>query len=1461
MGYATPIRAPQQVEYRLAESCGCDRSEDAQVEYRLADPSDLRWVGSGLTEVGLEAGAVVDPDSARALMDGRHPGTGEQLVTRKQVLDPRGKVVARVLVDAVREHAQADEMTPTEFLGNAKLGARFARAERGIVRDGEGHLLPLADAERIAQAAGLDVDSLYGTDVIASAREWAGTHVDVGLRGIDVTAELAKSISVAFGLASPEMAAAMEKDFLDSINEAVVDVLEPAAAYGMAGHHGDGEQAQRVESSGLMGWVTLHRSARPVDASPGDPHLHAHINIAHMVRCEDGKWRAPGAGGEELHRYARLVNEVAEARFRARLIEHYGARFEVSEKGAWELVGIDQGLRDGFSRRHRQIVAAVGEGASREQQKSAARRTAEAKEDVSPGAPRHDWRTRAAARLAPPVDPRLDAKAREAARVQALEAGAQAVDQMLAEALPGPDGSIPPPSAGGGPRMPSPAEIAARIWDPEYGLTASRKVVGHTHVLAAVAGAVPFLLSAEQLHELTAEVLAVDGHAVRLEDSDRHHQLHRERYTHHSIVDAERAIIESSTTGLGAGLAQLTVAAAEMTISSVEAANSTAERTFAFSDEQRAVITRLLTDGHGADAVVGVAGAGKTTIMQAARTGWEAAGLRVVGASTAAVAAANLSAEAGIDSQTIAAWTREISGGRGLAGVGVMVIDEAAMVDDRALAVLLEHAAVTGTKVVAVGDPMQLRAVGVGGGFARMHRLVEGLELTENRRQRDVVERAALQDWRDGARTSALASFAAHGHVHATDTSTEALTSMLAQWNEAQTRWSDDPHGQVADLLLLAARRTDAITLNAGARALLVAAGELEQGRTFATKGDGRTAFAAGDLVHIRRNDYRSRRGQGDPDMLNGYRGVVLEVADTDRERAVHVEWRRPTPGGGHHTQRAWMSAVEIADERLTHGYALTIGSAQGLTADVTIAYGLHADAHSLYPAMSRARLESHLHLPLADLEDEVTRITLGEVRSDAERLDRAVAAYGRLLGRDGDDVMVTDELARTAVVPQQPVPLPESPEVTVEASVERDQEVPELPSQRHGHDQEQDEAARQVEDEQRTADVAVPADDELAVAKASVPAQTQQARVEELLAIAYAAKSDPETVPAVARDAADEEARPDASASAQDQRARVEELLAIGYAARPAPAPEPEPVPAAPWREREFGHVATSSLETRAVKADEAAKSASASAFAYETRVANLSAVIGTDKSSASVTYDGRVQQLDLAAGLLHQAREAQDQADALRKQVREMYETNRKQLNLERNVRARAALKRSAVTFQRPRLLESADDLRKLIDGRTEEIGTLNKDALKLESAASDAREQARDIAIKVSGHAVYPRTINETLEQQRERLPALRARLEKTDAEDLARAKEQAKASRGEQTQAIAKAAGLRQEGVTRSALPVTQKVVEAKERSEAAQAARAQQAQAQAEAARRYQEYQERNRSYQPPSQDHGRGFSL
>ncbi|MFI5649523.1 MobF family relaxase [Kitasatospora sp. NPDC051705] len=1344
----TPIRAPEQVDYRLSRDCGCDVDRDAQVEYRLASETDLRWIGSGLGEVGLTAGAPVDPDAARALMDGRDPRTGAQLVARKKVLDPRGKVAAHVLVDAVAALAEADGVTSAAYLGGGPLAERLARAGRGVRREGERHLLPLADAERIAAAAGLDVEELYGADVVAQARPFAGRHVDVGLRGVDLVLDLPKSISTAWALAADDVAAGIEEEWHASVSEAVTEALEPWTAYGMAGHHGDGQRAERVATSGLLGWTTLHRSARPVDGAVGDPHLHTHVSIAHMALGADGKWRTIAAGAEDLLRHGHVVNEIAEARLRQRLTARYGARWERSATtGAWELAGVDEGLRAAFSRRRAQVVAEVGPEATRDQQKAAARRTAEKKVGADQAAERTSWRDRAVAVMAGDLSG-LD----EDERLVVLAEAGVAVDAMVRGALPGPDGGTPAVGGPGGPVLPTPEQIASQIWDDlEHGLVASKKTVGHVEVMAAVVQALPYLDSVEQLTELVDQVLAVDGHAVRLRDSNRHHQHHRQRYTHTSVIEAESTIIESAATGLGRGLAQLTPEAAGLTMAVAEASKSTAGKPFEFSPEQRAVIVRLLTAGHAADAVIGVAGAGKTTLMQAARAGWEAAGLSVVGASTAAVAAANLAAEAGIDSRTIAAWTRDISGGRGLDGVGVLVVDEGAMVDDRALAALLRHASTTGTKVVGLGDPLQLRAVGIGGGFARIHQIVEGLSLTENRRQTDEVDRAALQAWRDGGRTSALAMLAGHGRVHAVDTVEQAHETMLSAWDSARVRWAGDPHGQVAELLLLAARRADVAELNAGARALRVAAGELPGEHTFRAPDGGRVEFARGDLVHVRRNDYRSRRGD-EPDVLNGFRGVALEV---DQRRGVLVEWRRPDGAGGHRTDRAWMSPRDVAEGRLTHGYAMTIGSAQGLTSTVTIASGRGADAHSLYPALSRARQETHLVLPLAELEDDVTRITLGEPRTSAERLDRAVAAYGRQLERDGGDVMVLDELTSA----EQPVP------------------------------------------------VAVPVPDQHRHAPGDVPAQRQNP-------------------PAIEQ--------PD------------------GFRTGRVLPPEPVAPPVPGWRERAHGGVSTGSLLPRAEKAEAEAQQTRAKAHQLEARADRLAAVLGTDQSPGRQRLAKATAHLDAAEDLLGRAAAATQAAADIDARTVEMYATNREEMRVEGRIRARAALKRSAVFFQRGGMLEAADALRQRVSNRTAEIEVMRQQVLDLRAQAADLRRQAKAELDTANIGSPYGPT-EDRVAAGRAKLPSLAEGWDRYDLSEYQRLVTEAAGQRRTAEQLDQRAAGLREEAVVREQLPAGRRTTEAVERTAAIREANQRRAQEQARAAERQRQRDEYAYRYEPPTQ--------
>ncbi|MFI6889939.1 MobF family relaxase [Streptosporangium canum] len=1009
-----------QVDYRLVEGAGCrpehrgefhigtrgEPSVDAQISYRLADERALLWIGDGLAEVGITPGATLRPedhDAARAIMDGRHPGTGEVLVVPKKAVDPRAMLGGAALWQALEKAAADRGLTEVGALlgGNAKAAKRAAQLERGVRRKGEAYVLPYEDARKLARASGIDLAQVYDADQLAEAWRWRNARVRIGNRGYDLTLDMPKSVSVLYGLADPQVSAVVDRVFAASVVETVAAV-QGWVAYGQRGRQGDGHLAERIATSGVLGWVMWHRTARPVDGAAPDPHLHAHAQIANMVRGVDGKWSAVAAGGRDLYRHAHPADALLKARVRRRVTEELGARWDRDPvTGAWEIAGIGEQMRARFSKRDGQVKAVLASrGMAYESAHSHARRVAsatsrQAKRDLAGGDLRADWHAQCAAD------------------------GADAVAELA--------GCL---HAGGGlPQRPSPADIAAWIWREEGGLTAHTKIVSRADVLAAVADACPDGVSGlADLEALTDAVLR-HGPAVRLPDSGAAHLVNAARYSSADIVKAEQKALRITRSRYDQGVVVLDAATVALAIDAFQVAGG-----FTFSLAQRQVLTRFLCAGHGVDALVGVAGAGKTILMAAARGAWESRGLVVAGAATAAVAAANLTAESGIASRTIAAWVARINdpGRPGLDGIDVLVVDEAAMVDDRALAILLREAERTGTKVILIGDPLQLRAVGVGGTFAAIHRQVEGLVLEENRRQVDPIERRALELWRAGDRGEALHTWSQGGRVHAGQDASDTLAALLADWQSARTPYRADVHDELAAVLVLAGSNADVERLNLAARAIRRESGELSgPDRLYRLPGGRTLALAVGDHVRLRTNDYRARKSRGkNADVLNGYRGTVVAI---HADRSVMVEWRRPGADGPALVVEK-VSAAYIASGGLSHGTAMTVAAAQGLTAEHALVYGMGLDPHTLYAAMTRDRISAHLYLPRNVLESDADRARHGAPRNSAEELHRALDAYAATLQGDRADHLITPEPEPIAAVRAREREAAEQAEVQVMA-------------------------------------------------------------------------------------------------------------------------------------------------------------------------------------------------------------------------------------------------------------------------------------------------------------------------------------------------------------------------------------------------------------------------------------------
>ncbi|MCP3477792.1 Ti-type conjugative transfer relaxase TraA (plasmid) [Bradyrhizobium sp. CCGUVB1N3] len=354
------------------------------------------------------------------------------------------------------------------------------------------------------------------------------------------------------------------------------------------------------------------------------------------------------------------------------------------------------------------------------------------------------------------------------------------------------------------------------------------------------------------------------------------------------------------------------------------------------SAEQRAAIEHVMAPARIA-AVIGRAGAGKTTMMRAARDVWEAAGYRVVGAALAGKAAEGLSKEAGIVSHTLSSWELRWQNDRDvLDGRTVMVIDEAGMIASRQMATFVEAASWTGAKLVLVGDPDQLQPIEAGAAFRSITERIGYAELETIYRQHAQWMRDASLDLARGRITEALATYRAQGRILGSELKAQAIDNLIVDWNRDY-----DP---AKTSLILAHLRRDVRSLNDMARGKLIERGLLEEGHAFRT-ADGERRFAVGDQIVFLQNE----------GLLGVKNGMIGKVVEAEPGRFIAEIGERG------HRQR-----VEV-DQRfyphVDHGYATTIHKSQGATVDrVKVLASLSLDRHLTYVAMTRHREDVALY-------------------------------------------------------------------------------------------------------------------------------------------------------------------------------------------------------------------------------------------------------------------------------------------------------------------------------------------------------------------------------------------------------------------------------------------------------------------------------------------------------------------
>lgn len=809
------------------------------------------------------------------------------------------------------------------YLGKVAEGAEDYYSGEG---EAEGYWLGDA-AEDLGLQGKVDPDQLSAMLTgrnPASGEPLGLRHVEGGaVPGFDLTFSAPKSVSVLWALGGHPVAGEVKAAHAAAV-EAGLAYLQREACFTRRGAGGH----EFLHGEGFLAAGYVHRSSRA-----GDMQIHTHVLVANATFAE-GRWTR--LYHRAIYEHAKTASYIYEAHLRDELTRRLGVRWREVTNGIAEIEGFDPDHLCAFSTRRQQILEAAGEGASARARQIATLATREAKDrDLTTESLRDLWRQTA----------------------EEIGLDRESIRAALGHERQAPEGRV------------AVAEV-------EAALTAHASHFDRRDVIQAVANSLPAGAPGEEVVELADRYLA-RPEVIRIAEAAK-----GARFTTRAIWELERSALDR----VGAMAARSDRAVVdELTVARVLAKRPSMKA------DQEAMVERLLGGGEGLIVVVGEAGTGKTYALTAAAEGWSAAGVEVrVAAPT--WRAANVLRSEGLNATSVARLLAELdrgsaAGERVLARGLVLVVDEAGMVDSRAMARLVAHATDADAKLVLIGDPAQLGEIEAGGLFASIASRAEPVVLDEVIRHRYDLEREGAKLIRSGEGREALAIYQGAERVTVSDDPLARREAMVADW------WHSYERGE--DALMIAKRNAEVAELNALARERMKAAGRL-RGEEIEVGG---ARFAAGDQVITRINDQRQQ-------IFNRERWKVVEVdsasqclwlvgIDTRGRVCVDSDYL------GRLRERDGGPAIE-------HAYAATTYQAQGATVDTAfVMVDPSMDRQEFYVATSRTREETYLY---ATPEIQFDR---DEYAPESPYLREGLDHIAEAAERDGSQASAHDEALR----------------------------------------------------------------------------------------------------------------------------------------------------------------------------------------------------------------------------------------------------------------------------------------------------------------------------------------------------------------------------------------------------------------------------------------------------------------
>jgi conjugative relaxase-like TrwC/TraI family protein len=718
--------------------------------------------------------------------------------------------------------------------------------------------------------------------------------------GFDATFSAPKSLSVWWALTGDE-------GLLDAHDTAVRVVLEHLERYGATTRIRAGGARQHPDTRGLV-----MAAFRQTTSREDDPQLHTHVVISTKVQTLDGRWLALDA--RYLKRKQRVLGGLYQSVLRAELTHRYGIAWGSLEHGQAEIVGVPRELLKVFSKRTAQVDAELtdkiesfrvreGRDPSRWERAVLTRHAAEdtraIKTHASPADLADRW-----------LDEAATANWTTDALCQSMTTAAgRAPDRRPGLAI---NDVIEHLSTHGSTW--NRADVVQAICDLAPPLSQGS---GHDWARTIEHAADQVIDACVNLDppDVVAEARASDGRSLWLAPSDAH-------LTHETVLAQEERIL------LFAVDAHDQPPAPSTTISTVLLDVLQTHAAAAVAGHDPLVL------------VIGPAGAGKTTTLRAAVDDLARQARPVFGVAPTAKAAKVLRDETGTATDTVAKllyeWSKpQPAEGYRLAPGTTLVVDEAGMVGTGALDELVGLAVSQEWRLVLVGDPRQLHAVGRGGMFDELCRTGPTHELATIHRFQHRWEQAASLGLRSGDPT-ALDAYLDHDRVRA-GTFDAVAARAAGRWLVA--------HDSGTSVAIVAETNEHVDALNATVQDIRQRNGHL--GLASTAIGGSERAFV-GDHVVTRRND-RALRTDRDEPVRNRDHWTVRAVHQDGSVTVDHDQ--------GHGTV---VLPGDYARAHLRLGYAATAHGVQGDTVDSGLTIVTPTTTHrSLYVGATRGRRDN----------------------------------------------------------------------------------------------------------------------------------------------------------------------------------------------------------------------------------------------------------------------------------------------------------------------------------------------------------------------------------------------------------------------------------------------------------------------------------------------------------------------